>query len=440
MDFINCKSCGSPIPEDSFECPICETDTGLYNDDDDDDFYHSDENKKKVNSFKNGLIEVLEDGSLKIRKHYKNGQLNGLYEEFLSQQHLKSRGQYENGKKVGLWQENEVFDSDGFSIIKNEGCYNSGKRDGLWIETYPILEKKGAYTLGERLILVDYGIDSNYGLLIDENNLVKSKGYYKKGIKEGSWYFNEFHANDHSFDTYEGNYKKGLKNGTWSYFENGEAYSCEFKDDKLHGIGTCLWKSGDKYVGEWEENNMHGKGTYYYSDGSSYIGSYKDHSMHGKGSFTWANGTHYEGDFKDGQMDGKGTLTWANGNKYVGNFKHDKMHGEGIYNHLSGEVKKVFSKKGVMNTMYDQNQKILERFKVRISDVLDNQSWVVSPPKWQLCKTDGGNVVWNNTEKREKISKGEEVYVITLWKKNIISSGTEKFSEPTFYVDFKQTD
>ena len=34
MDFINCKSCARPIPEDSFECPFCESDTGLYNDDD----------------------------------------------------------------------------------------------------------------------------------------------------------------------------------------------------------------------------------------------------------------------------------------------------------------------------------------------------------------------------------------------------------------------
>jgi len=90
--------------------------------------------------------------------------------------------------------------------------------------------------------------------------------------------------------------------------------------------------------------------------------------------------------------------------------------------------------------MFEQNQKILERFKVRISEVLDNQSWVTAPPQWQLCRTDGGNVVWNNTHHREKISKGDEVYVVTLWKKNIVTTGSSAFSEPTFYVDFKQND
>ena len=90
--------------------------------------------------------------------------------------------------------------------------------------------------------------------------------------------------------------------------------------------------------------------------------------------------------------------------------------------------------------MFKQDQEIIERFKVRISEVLDNQSWVTAPPQWQLCRTDGGNVVWNNTNQREKVSKGDEVYVVTLWKKNVITTGSSLFSEPTFYVAFKQSD
>ena len=88
--------------------------------------------------------------------------------------------------------------------------------------------------------------------------------------------------------------------------------------------------------------------------------------------------------------------------------------------------------------MYQVNSQILQRFKVRISAVIDNQSWIVHKPRWQLCKTDGGNVVWNDTDNRLSISVGEEVYVKTLWKKNINSSGAEFFHEPTFYVDFNQ--
>ena len=81
---------------------------------------------------------------------------------------------------------------------------------------------------------------------------------------------------------------------------------------------------------------------------------------------------------------------------------------------------------------------IPSKFKVRINKVIDDQSWIVRPAEWQLCFTEGGNVVWNNTSKREKVKIGDELFVTTLWKENVISSKNEKMSEPRFYVDLNQ--
>lgn len=63
---------------------------------------------------------------------------------------------------------------------------------------------------------------------------------------------------------------------------------------------------------------------------------------------------------------------------------------------------------------------ILRRFKCRVLDQIPNQSWIKPPPEWQLLKTEGGNVVWNNTKiitatKQQHYQSGDEVWVVTGW-------------------------
>ena len=72
-------------------------------------------------------------------------------------------------------------------------------------------------------------------------------------------------------------------------------------------------------------------------------------------------------------------------------------------------------------------------FKVRLKEVEGVLITNIPERKWQRCITDGNNVVWNNFEKK-KVLVGEEVWVETLWKRNVQSSEKKRFSEPTFYI------
>jgi hypothetical protein len=50
----------------------------------------------------------------------------------------------------------------------------------------------------------------------------------------------------------------------------------EWKEDKMHGIGTFLYASGASYHGEWVDNKYEGKGVFKFPDNSSYEGEWRD--------------------------------------------------------------------------------------------------------------------------------------------------------------------
>ena len=50
-------------------------------------------------------------------------------------------------------------------------------------------------------------------------------------------------------------------------YKNGDTYTGEFQNEKVHGKGTMKYKNGDTYTGEFENGKFHGKGTYIYDGG-----------------------------------------------------------------------------------------------------------------------------------------------------------------------------
>ena len=95
----------------------------------------------------------------------------------------------------------------------------------------------------------------------------------------------------------------------------------------LHNCtGTYTWENGDEYDGDWKNNKMHGLGTYYYKkSGSKYDGDWKNNKMHGFGTFYWNDGDKYVGEWVNGKRAGEGVFTFANGKKQEGVFKDSKF-------------------------------------------------------------------------------------------------------------------
>ena len=50
------------------------------------------------------------------------------------------------------------------------------------------------------------------------------------------------------------------------YYNSGDRYEGEWKNDKREGKGIYYYKSGSRYEGEYKKNKKEGKGIYYYED------------------------------------------------------------------------------------------------------------------------------------------------------------------------------
>ena len=50
-------------------------------------------------------------------------------------------------------------------------------------------------------------------------------------------------------------------------------------------IDLCYYENGDKYDGEWKNNKREGKGIQYFAVGTRYNGEWKNDKMNGKGKY-----------------------------------------------------------------------------------------------------------------------------------------------------------
>ena len=51
-----------------------------------------------------------------------------------------------------------------------------------------------------------------------------------------------------------------------------ERYQGEFKDDRRHGRGTCIFPDGSRYTGEWSTGVIAGEGRYEHGNGDVFMG------------------------------------------------------------------------------------------------------------------------------------------------------------------------
>lgn len=108
------------------------------------------------------------------------------------------------------------------------------------------------------------------------------------------------------------------------------SYDGDWKDGKMHGLGTYLFRDGYTYRGEWEKNKQHGEGTAYYSGDRFYTGEWKNGRYDGKGNFTYTTGATYRGQFEFGRRGGHGRIEYPSGLVYEGEFHDGKPHGRGF--------------------------------------------------------------------------------------------------------------
>lgn len=102
-------------------------------------------------------------------------------------------------------------------------------------------------------------------------------GSYVKGIKEGTWIYEngklngscyKFYKNEKIVESEKGEYINGKRRGNFIFWENGQkSYEGEFKDGKKHGPSKIFYKNGDIGEGIFENGKKKGKWLYYYKTG-----------------------------------------------------------------------------------------------------------------------------------------------------------------------------
>ena len=78
------------------------------------------------------------------------------------------------------------------------------------------------------------------------------------------------------------------------------------------------WNNGDRYEGDFKNDKPEGKGIVYYKNGDRYEGDFKNGTSDGKGIYYHKNGDIYEGDYKNGKREGKGIYYYHNGDRQMG--------------------------------------------------------------------------------------------------------------------------
>lgn len=229
--------------------------------------------------------------------------------------------------------------------VENPEQYWTNQEEKFEIEILQFLKKGEIFTQNDkRFTIIEMTPERTYYGEINDKN--EPDGLCKISLPDKRYYFGEFQKSiinrkleiksigkfkHPGHQVYYGEFENFKFNGKGicTYYCSGDRYDGQWKDDKKHGTGKCIWTDGSNYDGQWENNRRNGKGEYTYADGDIYIGGFKDDRRHGKGEYINIDGGNYIGEYMFNEANGSGVLTYANGDKYIGEFKDDKKHGIG---------------------------------------------------------------------------------------------------------------
>lgn len=120
-------------------------------------------------------------------------------------------------------------------------------------------------------------------------------------------------------------------------YKCGKTYEGHVVGGKANGFGNCYWDDGDKYIGEWKNDQKHGKGCYQWSDGEIYFGNWKDNVFEGQGEMWNLDRDKYCGLWKNGLREGYGEYLWSDGCIFKGYWRDGFEHGDGFYTDINGK-------------------------------------------------------------------------------------------------------
>ena len=263
---------------------------------------------------------------------------------------------YKGGWSNGLWHghgELKKFKDGSYvgDFIKGQFCGQGVRRGsehrGRW--EAGIQSGRGTFrtTKGDVLEGIFVG-DKRDGDFRDKNNWDQDEGWVsKKRLPCGSIYDGDWKdGRQHGFgtcrypngDTYEGRsivqYGFLVSNAETDLMLLVEGY---YVNGKKEGHGVYVSKDDKgKYEGEWKEDKMHGIGTWRGPNNVLHEGEYRNGWPEGEGRSTWPNGDVYVGSFTKGKMDGEGKFTQKGGEVYEGGWKRCKRHGHGRLQYADG--------------------------------------------------------------------------------------------------------
>lgn len=201
-----------------------------------------------------GRIKSGSDSYLNIYS-YKDGELDGLNVIYYKNK-IKEIGHWKEGKQNGLFQ---MYTEDG--ILVDNANFKNGERDGLTEQYYSATGKLRIAANFKNGVL-----DGKYKAYYP-NGVLQGEVFYTNGEMNGE--IKEYYENGNL--RLVGNYKKSLENGEWKfYLEKGNLQSIvNYKDGEMNGLKEDYYDNGKVWTrSEFKNNIQEGIYEVYYKDGT----------------------------------------------------------------------------------------------------------------------------------------------------------------------------
>ncbi len=270
------------------------------------------------NKEKNLRTELNKPEYIPIKKivcSFLNGQKNGDYVEYYSNEKLKVKGTYRAGLQEGIWEyygengnliaKGNIINGDG-SDISSIGVPRNG-RDGTWttyhsngkidqVSNWKSGKQNGAFTsknedgiLTEESFYTDGKLNGNLKLYNSKGTLIESSK-----LSLGKLNGNLKKYNDQGVLILDENYIDDKKNGLCrEFYPNGTIKAEAFcKNDKLNGNSKIFYENGKVEVDmTYKDNVPNGPAKNYYENGKIKLdGQYVNGKIHGPSKIYYESG------------------------------------------------------------------------------------------------------------------------------------------------------